>query len=114
MKAKSTKKSRKKSRKHVAWMVDYDYLDKLTDEEFAWLEKFTDEYYRAEFSNDPIHNLSGKTKYKLKYKEKSGTIKQELMQEDNIRRRDVFDRFLRLGLSAEDAPIFSNKPKDSD
>lgn len=37
----------------VRWMVDFDYLDKLTDEERAWLAEFSDCHYGADFRHDP-------------------------------------------------------------
>lgn len=45
----------KKTRAHRKWALDYDYLHKLSDEEREWLEKFNDEYYRNEFSDEPLH-----------------------------------------------------------
>lgn len=33
-------------------LIDYDYLDQLSKEEKAWLNKFTDEYVNASFKRD--------------------------------------------------------------
>lgn len=33
-------------------LIDYDYLDKLTEEEKAWLNKFSEEYINARFNGD--------------------------------------------------------------
>lgn len=38
------------------WLVDYDYVSKLSPEDQAWLAQFTDEYYAGDFSYDePLH-----------------------------------------------------------
>jgi hypothetical protein len=46
----------KKTRARLKWALDYDYLGKLSPEQKAWMEKFNDEYYRSEFSDEPLHN----------------------------------------------------------
>jgi hypothetical protein len=44
---------KKKSQRRAARpFVDFDYLDKLSPEELAWLEKYVQEEYRAYFKND--------------------------------------------------------------
>ena len=40
------------SREHV----DYDYVDKLTDEEAEWLGNFSDNYYSGRFKSDDSKN----------------------------------------------------------
>jgi hypothetical protein len=51
---------RKKVRHHLRWRCDSskDYGHKLTADERNWLERFEDEYYRANFSHDEhqLHN----------------------------------------------------------
>lgn len=40
----------------VQWMVDYDYLNKLSDEEKEWLAQFTDEWVGGDLSSEaPLH-----------------------------------------------------------
>lgn len=34
-------------------LIDYDYLDKLSSEEYKWLAKFTDEYMGADYEINP-------------------------------------------------------------
>lgn len=36
--------------------VDYDYIDKLTDEEAEWLANFSDNYYSGRFKKDDALN----------------------------------------------------------
>lgn len=45
----------KKTRFHSRWKIDHDYVDRLNEHARAWLEKFDDEFYRAEFSSHPLH-----------------------------------------------------------
>lgn len=42
-------KRRAKYAKSISWRMDYDYLKSLTPEERAWLERFNEEYYDAQF-----------------------------------------------------------------
>lgn len=37
--------------KPTRWQVDYDYLEKLSDEEASWLDRFTDAHYNAYFTD---------------------------------------------------------------
>jgi hypothetical protein len=46
---------KKATRFHSRWRVDQDYLQKLGPAERDWIEKFNDEYYRAEFKGEPLH-----------------------------------------------------------
>jgi hypothetical protein len=42
---------------HAKEYVDYDYIEKLTDEEAEWLAKFSDNYYGARFKADESQNI---------------------------------------------------------
>lgn len=46
---------RKKTRHHSRWRIDQDYRHKLSAADRRWLDKFNDEYYRAEFDETPLH-----------------------------------------------------------
>jgi len=46
------KKKTTKARKGV---IDYDYLEQLSDEDLKFLNQFTDEYYCANFKGETIH-----------------------------------------------------------
>ncbi len=50
--------SRRKTRFHARWRTDADYRRRLTAKDRAWLKKFEDEFYRAEFGEEPIHTSS--------------------------------------------------------
>lgn len=60
-------------------LIDYDYIDKLTDDEKAWLNKFTEEYVNTTLDR---HNLENN----LHNTEK---LKQDCDARSNARRRDV-------------------------
>lgn len=61
-------------------LLDYDYVDKLSDKDKQWLANFTDEYLHVNF------NHSGKKFYKSK------TKKREIYNQNNSRNRDIFAR----------------------
>lgn len=44
-------------KKSVQQYVDYDYTDKLSDKEKAWLAKFSDEFYGARFVGEESEHL---------------------------------------------------------
>lgn len=50
---------KKATRFHSRWRVDQDYLQKLGPADRDWIEKFNDEYYRAEFTGDALHPAGG-------------------------------------------------------
>jgi len=60
--------------------LDYDYLDKLTDEEKDWLARFTEEYTHANF------NHPGKKIHKTKQQ------RREIYSRNNARNRDILTR----------------------
>lgn len=45
-----------RTRRHSHWRLDQDYLDRLSLADRQWVEKFNAEYYRAEFSDKPLHS----------------------------------------------------------
>jgi hypothetical protein len=46
---------KKKATKARKDLIDYDYLDKLNEEELKLLNQFTDEYYCANFTGETVH-----------------------------------------------------------
>lgn len=59
-------------------LIDYDYIDKLTDKEKAFLNSFTEEYVGANF------------KHKGKKLHKSKTKKKDCFDRNNSRNRDIY------------------------
>lgn len=43
-------------------LIDYDYIDKLSETDKAWLNKFTDEYVNANFDRKNLKNNLHKTR----------------------------------------------------
>lgn len=82
---------KKKTRNHKKWRVDYDYKGKLSKEDKSWLDKFTDEYYRCEFKDEPIHNEEQK---------------KDLISNETVARRDL--------LTKHPEQISKNKPTNTD
>lgn len=63
-------------------MLDYDYLDKLSDDELAWLNKFTEEYVHASLDTErPRKNLH-----------RTKGLRKECYDRNNARNRDVLTR----------------------
>ena len=71
-------------------LIDYDYLDKLNDDEKAWLNKFTLEYTNASFEKeDP--KRKGKRR-KLKNLHKTKKLRKKAYDANNARNRDILTR----------------------
>lgn len=80
---------RKYARRHVRDFVDFDYLKKLSPEEMLWLEKFSNEFYRAHFRKDVdhVHN---------------DDARQQLYQTNNERHRDIWSHGDRVSMECSD------------
>ena len=63
-------------------IADYDYLDKLNDQEKAWLNKFTKEYVNADLD----------TKRKSKNLHKTDRLKKDCYDRNNARNRCVWTK----------------------
>lgn len=62
--------------------MDYDYLNKLSEEELKWLNKFTEEYVNASFdTNKPRNNLH-----------RTKAFRKDCYDRNNARNRDVLTR----------------------
>lgn len=61
-------------------LIDYDYLDQLSEKDKAWLNKFTEEYVNA--------NLNRKNPRKNLHKTKK--LKQDCDRRNNLRNVDVW------------------------
>lgn len=65
-------------------LVDYDYLDKLSDAEKDWLNQFTGEYVGASFKKTKAGNYSGKNLHKGK------KMRKDCYDRNNWRNNDVY------------------------
>jgi hypothetical protein len=63
-------------------LLDYDYLNKLSDEELNWLNKFTEEYVHANLDTAKPRNNLHRTK----------SLRKECYDRNNARNRDVLIR----------------------
>ena len=61
-------------------LIDYDYIDKLSEKEKAWLNAFTEEYTNANM------NHKGKKLHKSK------AMKKDCYNRNNARNRDILTR----------------------
>lgn len=75
---KRSKQPIKIGNRSVLSQQDYDYENKLSDSERAWLYKFNQEYYGHNFGNDPVHKVTPE-------------IKTEAYERENAARRDVWN-----------------------
>lgn len=63
-------------------LIDYDYIDQLSEEEKAFLNKFTEEFVNASFNTkNPRKNLH-----------KTKKLRQECYNRNNARNRDIFTK----------------------
>lgn len=63
-------------------LLDYDYLDKLSEKELEWLNKFTEEYVNATLNTkNPRKNLH-----------RTKSLKKDCYDRNNARNRDVLTR----------------------
>lgn len=77
-----------------AILVDYDYVDKLSDSEKEWLNKFTNEYVHASLDTKKLKkNLHNTQK-----------LKKDCFDRNNARNRDIYTREMAQGkmFSTED------------
>lgn len=87
--------------KSRADLVDYDYLDQLSDKEKEWLNSFTEEYTHANF------NHPGKILHRTK------RLKKDCYDRNNARNRCIWTRAKASGMSAGmDAVEAAEAPKE--
>ena len=77
-------------------IIDYDYLDQLSNKEKEWLNKFSEEYINASFKDkkDRIHNPNKKIIKEIKPDgtEIKITYEKDSYDRNNARNRDVLTR----------------------
>lgn len=62
------KKLNFKIRKQGVWMIDYDYLSQLSEEELQWLAEFTQDFYgKPQSSTDEERKEFYKDDYKIRW-----------------------------------------------
>ena len=102
-----TKKKKKKVRyglepwvnhKKVRDFIDFDYLNKLSDDELDYLNKFSTEYYSANFNNDESDLHQTVIKRRKSY------------NANNARNRDVYNQMIPVSL--EDYIQLENEEED--
>lgn len=71
-------------------LIDYDYINKLSDEEKKWLDKFTKEYTNASIDTKNLENNLHNTI----------ELKKDCFDRNNARNRDLYSK-LELGASFE-------------
>ena len=64
-------------------LIDYDYIDSLSEEEKAWLNKFTEEYVNGSFKKTANGNYSSKNIHRKKSQRK------DCYDRNNWRNNDV-------------------------
>jgi DNA phosphorothioation-dependent restriction protein DptG len=65
-------------------LIDYDYLEKLSDDDKKWLNKFTEEYVNASFKKTEGGNYSSKNLHRKKVQRK------DCYDRNNKRNVDIF------------------------
>lgn len=121
-KSQRTKKDslkKNKNPKNRSQLIDYDYLDKLNEEEIDFLIKFTNESIHANFSNKK-ERLHPKKRKSINKKLFYDWYKQEASDNNNARNRDIMSKFKKkdcennekLKETIEDI-IFKNQTKQS-
>lgn len=63
-------------------LLDYDYLHKLSEEELAWLNKFTEEYVHANLNTEKPKSNLHRTK----------SMRKDCYDRNNARNRDVLTK----------------------
>lgn len=74
--------SKAHTKKKAREFVDQDYIDKLSEEEKDWLDKFNREYYQNSFSKNDEENFH-----------KKGEERRKAYGRENARNRDMWNKF---------------------
>jgi len=88
--------------KSVRQYIDQNYIDKLSETDKDWLNKFNEEYYGNTFRDDKTVVIKkGKNKGKIrKYKKglhaKANISRTELFNQTNARNRDIYNKSFRV------------------
>ena len=83
--------------------LDMDYINKLTDSEIRWMDKFCREYYQNHFTN------SSRDKHDTK------ELKRRCYSNENSRERDMWNKFFRTDGNLIDCmPDTDDEDEDED
>jgi hypothetical protein len=85
-------------------LIDYDYIDKLSPDEKAWLNKFTDEYVNDHLDRKDLNNNLHNTK----------ALKKSCGDRNNARNRDILTRIKASGEAVYLEDIKGNEAKIRD
>lgn len=77
-------------------LIDYDYLDQLSDKDKDWLAKFSEEYIGASFKKE-LPKRKGKRR-KAQNLHKTKELKKSVYDANNARNRDILTRSKAQGL----------------
>ena len=84
-------------------LIDYDYLDQLSDKEKAWLDKFTKEFVGASMDKNPRKNLH-----------KNKKLRKSCYDANNSRNRDVLTRAKAMGKALYIDDVVTNESELND
>jgi hypothetical protein len=73
-------------------LLDYDYLDKLNQDEMQWLQDFTEEYVHANFNHPGRRIHKGR---------KHAQYKKDCYDRNNARNRCIWSRAKAAGLTVD-------------
>ena len=82
--------------KAVKEFLDFDYLQSLSEEDLAYLTRFSEEFYGASFDQDPLHKKSEQ--------------RRELWREKYHRRGDIYGLGLRRDSEVRDNDAVADLP----
>lgn len=80
-------------------LIDYDYIDKLKEEDKAWLNKFTEEYVNASLDSKNLKNNFHNT----------DQLKKDCYRRNNARNRDILTRAKASGSYISTDELLLNK-----
>lgn len=80
-------------------LIDYDYINKLSEKEKEWLNKFTEEYINASLNTEnPEQNLHN-----------TDDLKKDCYRRNNARNRDILTRAKASGNHISTDELLENK-----
>ncbi len=93
-------------------LIDYDYVDKLNEEEKAWLNKFTNEFIGASFDKEDAKKKGKRRKFKNLHK--TPELVKSCYDANNSRNRDVLTRAKAMGKAMYIEDVVTNEAELND